>query len=272
MAKRAEAPLGSTYHHFPGGKQQVVVEAVKFAGARVGAGLDHHLKAGAVAGLRGFLAMWRDILVRSDFRIGCPVMATAVDEPIDDLAEEALAAAAAVFSDWQRKLVASLEAQGRDRASASRLATLIIASVEGPSCCAALNGASRRSTRSQNSSKRLSRTHDGSTPVVCGASRKPRRSAGCAFPQIKMRVHGNSGCYKSPDPQRQAAAPRLEPSFPETAKPGSGLEKNRLWKHTQIHRCRIPASRSPIRHVHPAMHGRRWPGRRSGMRWTVSTC
>ncbi|AQW32464.1 TetR/AcrR family transcriptional regulator [Ralstonia syzygii subsp. celebesensis] len=131
MAKRAEAPLGSTYHHFPGGKQQVVVEAVKFAGARVGAGLDHHLKAGAVAGLRGFLAMWRDILVRSDFRIGCPVMATAVDEPIDDLAEEALAAAAAVFSDWQRKLVASLEAQGRDRASASRLATLIIASVEG---------------------------------------------------------------------------------------------------------------------------------------------
>ncbi|ARU25485.1 MULTISPECIES: TetR/AcrR family transcriptional regulator [Ralstonia solanacearum species complex] len=131
MAKRAEAPLGSTYHHFPGGKQQVVVEAVKFAGARVSAGLDHYLKAGVVAGLRGFLSMWRDLLVRSDFRIGCPVMATAVDEPIDDLAEDALAAAAAVFSDWERKLVASLEAQGRDRASASGLATLIIASVEG---------------------------------------------------------------------------------------------------------------------------------------------
>lgn len=112
MAKRADAPLGSTYHHFPGGKQQVVVEAVKFAGARVSAGLDHYLKAGVVAGLRGFLSMWRDLLVRSDFRIGCPVMATAVDEPIDDLAEDALAAAAAVFSDWERKLVASLEAQG----------------------------------------------------------------------------------------------------------------------------------------------------------------
>ena len=28
MAKRAEAPVGSTYHHFPGGKQQVLVEAV----------------------------------------------------------------------------------------------------------------------------------------------------------------------------------------------------------------------------------------------------
>lgn len=131
MAKRADAPLGSTYHHFPGGKQQVVVEAVKFAGARVDAGLDHYLQAGAVAGLRGFLAMWRDILVRSDFRIGCPVMAAAVEEPVDDVAEEALTAAAQVFSDWENKLATSLEAQGRDRESASRLATLVIASVEG---------------------------------------------------------------------------------------------------------------------------------------------
>lgn len=131
MAKRAEAPLGSTYHHFPGGKQQVVVEAVKLAGARVSAGLDRHLQAGPVEGLRGFLAMWRDILVRSDFRIGCPVMAVAVEEPIDDVAEDALEAAAQVFADWEARLVASLQAQGRDRASASTLAILVIASVEG---------------------------------------------------------------------------------------------------------------------------------------------
>lgn len=131
MARRAEAPLGSTYHHFPGGKQQVVVEAVQLAGARVGASLDHHLQAGAVAGLRGFLAMWRDILVRSNFRIGCPVMAVAVEEPVDDVAQEALRAAAQVFGDWEAKLADSLQAQGRDRESASRLAVFIIAGVEG---------------------------------------------------------------------------------------------------------------------------------------------
>ena len=33
LAKHARAPLGSTYHYFPGGKQQVATEAVQFAGA-----------------------------------------------------------------------------------------------------------------------------------------------------------------------------------------------------------------------------------------------
>ena len=34
MTRRAQAPFGSTYHHFPGGKQQVVVEAVHLRRSR----------------------------------------------------------------------------------------------------------------------------------------------------------------------------------------------------------------------------------------------
>lgn len=131
MAKRAEAPFGSTYHHFPGGKQQVVVEAVQLAGAQVSAGLEHHLQAGAAEGVHGFLARWREILLRSDFRLGCPVMAVAVEEPIDEMVADALHAAAQVFGDWAAKLAAALALQGHEPESASRLATLIIASVEG---------------------------------------------------------------------------------------------------------------------------------------------
>lgn len=67
MAKRAQAPLSSTYHHFPGGKQQVIVEAVNFAVAGVSAGLDRHLRAGTLAGVWAVLAMWRDVVVRSEF-------------------------------------------------------------------------------------------------------------------------------------------------------------------------------------------------------------
>ncbi|MFD0487949.1 TetR family transcriptional regulator [Saccharopolyspora spinosporotrichia] len=32
VAKHAQAPLGSTYHYFPGGKRQLAGEAVRFAG------------------------------------------------------------------------------------------------------------------------------------------------------------------------------------------------------------------------------------------------
>lgn len=131
MAKRAEAPLGSTYHHFPDGKQQVIVEAVTFAGARVCAGLDRHLQSGSVAGLRGFLAMWREILVRSKFHVGCPVMAVAVEEPLDEELEEVLAVAAAAFSAWEGKMANALRADGLGRKAAEELATLIVASVEG---------------------------------------------------------------------------------------------------------------------------------------------
>lgn len=131
MAKRADAPLGSTYHHFPNGKQQVVAEAVEFAGARVSAGLEHHLQSGIAAGLQGFLGSWREILIRSDFRMGCPVMAAAVEEPLDEAAESALRAAAAVFDEWETKLVSALRAAGQSRSTSKGLAQLIIASTEG---------------------------------------------------------------------------------------------------------------------------------------------
>ena len=129
-AKRANAPFGSTYHHFPGGKHQVVVEAVRFAGKRVSDSLDQQLQAGAAAGVGGFLRAWRDMLVQSGFRIGCPVMA-AVEEPVEDIAEDVLQAAAQVLDDWIGRLAVSLEAQGRDRTSAISVATLIVASLEG---------------------------------------------------------------------------------------------------------------------------------------------
>jgi len=131
VTRRAKAPFGSTYHYFPQGKEQVVVEAVAFAGAYVSENLERHLQAGPVEGLRGFLRMWREVLIRSDFRMGCPVMAVAVEEPMGEVARKALDTAAGVFATWLSKLTAALELHGRDARSAAELATLIVASVEG---------------------------------------------------------------------------------------------------------------------------------------------
>ncbi|MEU0407904.1 TetR/AcrR family transcriptional regulator [Streptomyces griseorubiginosus] len=130
-AKFARAPLGSTYHYFPEGKQQLVTEAVRYTGAWTARSLRKNLEAGPVAGLLAFLALWRKIVVDSDFRAGCPVLAVAVEEPPSDETSAALDAAAEVFAEWEHLLADSLREQGTAPEQARQLATLIVAAVEG---------------------------------------------------------------------------------------------------------------------------------------------
>lgn len=131
MAKHAKAPLGSTYHYFPEGKQQLATEAVRFTGEWVARSLRKELEAGPAAGLRAFLALWRKIVVESDFHAGCPVLAVAIEEPPAGEMPPALAAAADVFEQWEELLAASLREHGADAGQATQLATLIVAAVEG---------------------------------------------------------------------------------------------------------------------------------------------
>ncbi|MFE7773321.1 TetR/AcrR family transcriptional regulator [Streptomyces sp. NPDC057445] len=132
LAKFAKAPLGSTYHYFPDGKQQLATEAVRYTGETVSAALGEELReAGPVAGLRAFLALWRDIVIRTDFRAGCPVLAVAIEEPPGEDIPAALTAAAEVFDSWETLLADSLRAHGTEREQAAQLATLVVAAVEG---------------------------------------------------------------------------------------------------------------------------------------------
>ncbi|MGX5181508.1 TetR/AcrR family transcriptional regulator [Streptomyces avermitilis] len=131
LAKHAKAPLGSTYHFFPEGKQQLATEAVRYAGEAVARILRKELAAGPVAGLRAFLALWRGIVVESDFRAGCSVLAVSVEEPPADEIPPALVAAAEAFEEWEHLLAQALRAHGADSDQAPGLAALIVASVEG---------------------------------------------------------------------------------------------------------------------------------------------
>ncbi|MGX1540949.1 TetR/AcrR family transcriptional regulator [Streptomyces adustus] len=131
MAKHAQAPLGSTYHYFPEGKQQLATEAVRYTGEWVARSLRKELAAGPAAGLRAFLALWRGIVVDTDFHAGCPVLAVAIEEPPADEVPPALAAAAEVFDQWEGLLADSLREHGADAEEAAQVATLIVAAVEG---------------------------------------------------------------------------------------------------------------------------------------------
>ncbi|MEU0432989.1 TetR/AcrR family transcriptional regulator [Streptomyces sp. NPDC006290] len=131
LAKHAKAPLGSTYHYFPDGKEQLATEAVRYAGETVARMLRKELQAGPVAGLQAFLAVWRDIVVASDFRAGCPVLAVSIEEPQADEVPATLAAAAEAFDGWETLLANSLREHGADPEQAPQLAALVVASVEG---------------------------------------------------------------------------------------------------------------------------------------------
>ena len=161
MAKHAKAPLGSTYHYFPEGKQQLATEAVRYTGEWVARSLRRELEAGPAAGLRAFLDLWRGIVVESDFHAGCPVLAVAIEEPPADEVPPALAAAAEVFDQWEALLAASLREHGVEADEAAQLATLVVAAMEGTVAMC----------RAKRSTEPLDRTADQLQALVAAATR-----------------------------------------------------------------------------------------------------
>lgn len=124
------APRGSIYHHFPGGKVQLAEEAVGYAGQFLNAGIEAAVEGGdPAAAVDAFVGWWRTVLVKSQFRAGCPVVAVTVESHDD--APQLAAAAAAAFARWQDTLATGLSNAGVPDERAGRLAVLIVAAVEG---------------------------------------------------------------------------------------------------------------------------------------------
>lgn len=131
LADHSGTPLGSTYHFFPGGKQQLVAEAVRHAGDRVDRMLHAALEAGPVVGLERFIGAWRAILVDSGFETGCPVLSVAVTESRQGDGARGVELADAAFTTWQSTLAASLHTSGCGKERARQLALLVVTAVEG---------------------------------------------------------------------------------------------------------------------------------------------
>ncbi|WP_338758854.1 TetR/AcrR family transcriptional regulator [Nocardia vulneris] len=124
------APRGSVYHHFPGGRTELINDAVVAAGTFMSEYIERlTLEHDPTSALEQFADMWRRTLLDSDFRAGCPVFAVAVET--NDEAPEFARAAADSFDRWQRALAGMLVRDGIAPARAARLATLTVTSFEG---------------------------------------------------------------------------------------------------------------------------------------------
>src|SRR4051794_5171933 len=78
VVAHSNAPRGSIYHHFPGGKAQLGAEAVATAGEfmneLISRGVDSE---NFVAGFERFWRWWIKFIEADDYRAGCPVVAVA---------------------------------------------------------------------------------------------------------------------------------------------------------------------------------------------------
>jgi AcrR family transcriptional regulator len=121
------APRGSLYHHFPGGKDELVMDAMDAAGAWALASLAEHRGQPAEHIAAAFIELWRFVLRRSDFGAGCAIAAVTV--ATREAAQ--LDRAQALFRGWRAELAALLAAGGVAILRADGLAALLIASCEG---------------------------------------------------------------------------------------------------------------------------------------------
>jgi AcrR family transcriptional regulator len=129
----ADAPRGSLQHYFPGGKDQLVAEALQWSGSWAAARVEaHHSRLRRPTPSRLFAAVvddWTTDLEARDFARGCPVAAAVVD--CADSNEAVRQAAESALEVWRQPLAAALVAMGRPRRRAESLSTLMLCALEG---------------------------------------------------------------------------------------------------------------------------------------------
>jgi TetR/AcrR family transcriptional repressor of lmrAB and yxaGH operons len=121
------APRGSIYHHFPGGKEELVTAAIDATQQHALNLIDRDMGASAVDVTQSFLAAWRVLLTRAHFDAGCALVAVTVAAETDALRQRA----AEAFRAWRGELARALEAGGLSGADAMSTATLLLAASEG---------------------------------------------------------------------------------------------------------------------------------------------
>jgi AcrR family transcriptional regulator len=128
---RAEAPFGSLYHHFPGGKDQLAAETIRRAGEYYAQLVAGKLLAepDLVSGVRAAFVAAGEDLAATGYADACPVETVALE--VASTNEPLRLATAEVFDSWLEGLTLLLAAEGIETAQARALAHVVISALEG---------------------------------------------------------------------------------------------------------------------------------------------
>lgn len=125
------APRGSLYFHFPGGKEQIAIEAVTRAGVAVRDGI--RARGAITSSVEEYVDTafngWAENLVASDYENGCIIAlvgleAASASPALKKAADEA-------FASWETELCDMAVEKGLDAERGARFATAFICAVEG---------------------------------------------------------------------------------------------------------------------------------------------
>ncbi|WP_226437886.1 TetR/AcrR family transcriptional regulator [Rhodococcus yananensis] len=132
LLKRSNTSRNSLYHHFPGGKGELVETATRIVTRLVSSHLTATVERlptapSAAQWLDDLFAFWREPLESGDHRLGSFMMAAALDEENPPVR----AASGQAFAAWATVLADGLAAAGFARADARATAGLLLSVIEG---------------------------------------------------------------------------------------------------------------------------------------------
>jgi len=130
VIEHSGAPRGSIYHHFPGGKEQLITEATRYAGDVVANLMTEAVEQhdDPVAAVDAIIGFWRTVLYDSDFAAGCPVIAATLESDHSPAARDA---AREAFERWEQLYTEMLKRAGVPEERARSLGSIAISAVEG---------------------------------------------------------------------------------------------------------------------------------------------
>jgi AcrR family transcriptional regulator len=127
----ANAPFGSLYHHFPGGKQELGVEVIHRSGAMylelVGGVVD--AAPDILSGVRDCFEGAAEVLRATDYADACPIETVALE--VASTNEPLREATAQVFESWIVGAFARFQGTGIEEQTARELSITLIALLEG---------------------------------------------------------------------------------------------------------------------------------------------
>jgi AcrR family transcriptional regulator len=131
IAEASGAPIGSLYHHFRGGKVQIVREALINAGHAyallIPSIVDEYTDLGAA--VDGVFTQAAEDMAATGFANMCPVASVAAE--VADTVEELRETSAGVFRDWVDGGTAYFHARGLDASRAREVTLALIGALEG---------------------------------------------------------------------------------------------------------------------------------------------